>query len=44
MTPTTILASVSQTWIANHWYRFQVNWQTGGTIVGQLYDSNGTTL
>jgi hypothetical protein len=29
---------------ANHWYRIQVIWGTDGSIVGQLYDSNGTTL
>jgi hypothetical protein len=29
---------------ANHWYRIQVIWGTNGSIVGQLYDSNGTTL
>ena len=40
----TTLASMSQTWTANHWYRFEVDWQNGGTIVGRLYDSDGTTL
>jgi hypothetical protein len=30
--------------LANHWYRIQVIWGTNGSIVGQLYDSNGTTL
>jgi hypothetical protein len=40
----TDLASVSQTWTPNHWYRFDVDWRSGGTIVGRLYDSDGTTL
>ena len=38
------ISTVSQTWQANHWYRFEINWQSGGTITGRLYDSNGTTL
>jgi hypothetical protein len=29
---------------ANHWYRIQVVWGTDGSILGQLFDSNGTTL
>jgi hypothetical protein len=29
---------------ANHWYRIEVTWGTDGSIVGKLYDSNGTTL
>jgi hypothetical protein len=28
----------------NHWYRIQVTWGTNGSILGQLYDSDGTTL
>ena len=38
------LASVAQTWQANHWYRLEVDWQVGGTIIGRLYDSDGVTL
>jgi hypothetical protein len=34
----------STKFLANHWYRIQVIWGTDGSIVGQLYDSNGTTL
>jgi hypothetical protein len=29
---------------ANHWYRIQVVWGTNGSILGQLFDSDGTTL
>ncbi len=38
------LAAVNQTFAANHWYRLEVDWSTTGTIVGKLFDSNGTTL
>ena len=38
------LASVSQTWQADRWYRFEVDWRVGGDLVGRLYDSDGTTL
>ncbi|HEY5315136.1 MAG TPA: ELWxxDGT repeat protein, partial [Pirellulales bacterium] len=38
------LAAVSQTFQAGTFYRLQVNWGVGGTIVGQLYASDGTTL
>jgi hypothetical protein len=38
------LAAVSQSYRANHWYRLEVDWGTSGTIVGKLFDSNGTTL
>jgi hypothetical protein len=40
----TNLASVSQTFAANHWYRLEVDWGTSGKIVGKLFDSDGTTL
>lgn len=40
----TNLATVNQGYLANHWYRLEVNWSTSGKIVGKLYDSNGTTL
>jgi hypothetical protein len=36
--------SVPQTWLADHWYRMEVDWKTTGEIVGNLYDSDGTTL
>src|SRR4029077_12595300 len=38
------LAAVSQGYSANHWYRLEVDWGKSGTIVGKLFDSNGTTL
>ena len=37
------LASVNQTYQANHWYRLEVDWSTTGAIIGTLFDSNGTT-
>lgn len=40
----TNLAVVSQSYLANHWYRLEVDWGTSGKIVGKLFDSNGTTL
>ena len=40
----TTLGVVNQSYLPNHWYRMQVNWGPSGTITGQLYDSNGTTL
>ncbi|MEX2139655.1 MAG: S8 family serine peptidase [Pirellulales bacterium] len=38
------LAVAPQSWQANKWYRFVVDWQTDGDIIGRLYDSDGTTL
>jgi len=38
------LATVSQTFQANHWYRAEVDWSVGGGMTGKLYDSDGTTL
>ena len=40
----TQLAAVNQSYLPNHWYRLEVDWGTSGTIVGKLFDSNGTTL
>jgi hypothetical protein len=40
----TTLASVSQTYAANHWYLMQVAWFSNGNITGRLYDSDGATL
>lgn len=40
----TDLASAPQAWLANHWYRLEISWQVGGTIVGRLFDSDGTSL
>ena len=38
------ISSVSQTWLPNHWYRFEVNWGIGNAIAAKVYDSDGTTL
>jgi len=38
------LATVPQTWVANKFYRMEVTWQVSGTIIGRLYDSDGSTL
>jgi hypothetical protein len=38
------LAAAPQTYLANHWYRLEVDWGTSGKIIGKLFDSNGTTL
>ncbi len=40
----TQLAAVNQSYLPNHWYRLEVDWGASGTIVGKLFDSNGTTL
>jgi hypothetical protein len=38
------LAAVNQSYLPNHWYRLEVDWGASGTVVGKLFDSNGTTL
>lgn len=38
------IASVTQTWLANHWYRLEVSWGTSGSIVGRVFDTDGATL
>src|SRR5262249_54312869 len=38
------LASVNQIWLADHWYKIQVQWGVGGTITANLFDSDGVTL
>ena len=35
---------VAQTYVANQWYRVEVDWAVGGNITGRLFDSDGTTL
>jgi hypothetical protein len=40
----TVLGSVSQTYLANHWYRFEIDWGSTGSITGKLLDSDGTTV
>ncbi len=37
------IAASSEVWQANHWYRLEVNWGATGSIVGKVYDTNGTT-
>jgi Putative Ig domain/Bacterial pre-peptidase C-terminal domain len=39
-----IISSSPQVWQPNKWYRIQLNWGVGGHIIGQLFDSDGTTL
>lgn len=39
---TKIIAS-PQAW-TNSWYLMEIDWQTGGTAIGNLYASDGTTL
>jgi hypothetical protein len=31
-------------WTADKWYRMEIDWQAGGTAVGNVFDSDGTTL
>ena len=38
------IGSAPQTWLADQWYRMEVEWKTDGDITGRLYDSDGTTL
>ena len=40
----TNIATTSQTYQADHWYRLEATWGAGGAITGNLYDSDGTTL
>jgi len=40
----TTIGAVAQTWQPNHWYRLEVDWGTSGSIVGQVFDSDGATL
>jgi hypothetical protein len=40
----TNLATVSQSYTANSWYRVEADWGKTGHIVGKLFASNGTTL
>src|SRR5262249_44765320 len=41
--PTT-LGAAAQTWLPDHWYRFEVTWARSGDIMGRVFDSDGTTL
>jgi hypothetical protein len=38
------LASVSQQYQPNKWYKVQIGWANGGLITLKLFDSNGTSL
>ncbi|HEV8062993.1 MAG TPA: hypothetical protein VGP68_24140, partial [Gemmataceae bacterium] len=38
------LASINQNYLANHWYRLEVDLGTNGTVIGKLFDSDGATL
>jgi hypothetical protein len=40
----TTFGTAAQTYQADHWYRAEVAWGSGGSITGKLYDSDGTTL
>ena len=40
----TNLAAVNQKFVANQWYRLEVDWSTSGAIVGKLFASDGATL
>ena len=40
----TQLNASPQSFLADHWYRAQVDWGIGGNLTGRLYDSDGTTL
>ena len=37
------LATISQSYQANYWYRLEVDWSTSGAIVGKLFKSDGVT-
>ena len=38
------IAAVTQSFQASHWYRIDVVWGVGGSIIANLFDSDGTTL
>lgn len=38
------IASGSQPWLVDHWYRIEVTWIIDGSIVVRLFDSDGTML
>jgi subtilase family serine protease len=38
------LAAAPQSYTKNTWYRLEVEWSTSGSIIGNLYASDGTTL
>jgi subtilisin family serine protease len=38
------IATVSQNYISDKWYKLDVDWGVGGNITTELFDSDGTTL
>lgn len=40
----TELGSSPQSFVADQWYRVEVDWDVGGMLTGSLYASDGTTL
>jgi hypothetical protein len=40
----TELDTSPQAFVADKWYRIEVEWDLGGTLTGRLFDSDGTTL
>jgi hypothetical protein len=38
------IASAAQMYLADHFYRVEVDWGVGGVITAMLFDSDGTTL
>jgi subtilase family serine protease len=38
------LADANQSYLANHWYRLEVDWGTNGAVVGKIFDSDGLTV
>jgi hypothetical protein len=40
----TMVAAVTQTYVADQWYRLEATWGTDGTVTANLYGSDGTTL
>lgn len=40
----TVVAEAPQAWVAGKWYKAAVEFSSGGTVTGKLYDSDGTTL
>lgn len=40
----TSLDTSAQSFVANKWYRAEVEWGLGGSLTGRLYDSDGQTL
>lgn len=38
------LATSTQSWVPEKWYRMEVVWGLGGALTGNLYDSDGITL